>query len=134
MPGVLVNQGEVIMLEALVNKTAPQTLVLKLFKSNTTPTEAHTEADYTEADFTGYGSISLTGGSWSTTPGAPSQVSYAEQTFASSANQSAQLIYGYMLVQTTSGKLVAAERFTNGPYSIANNGDQVKVTPTISQD
>lgn len=134
MAGVLVNQGETIMLEALVNKTAPQTLVLKLFKNNYTPVETTTEADVTEADFTGYASVSLTPATWATTPGAPSDVTYPEQTFTSSANQAAQSIYGYYLVQTTSGKLVAAERFTNGPYSIQNLGDAIKVTPKITQD
>jgi hypothetical protein len=134
MAGVLVNQGETISLEALVNKTAPQTLVLKLFKSNTTPAEADTEGSYTEATFTGYGSISLTGANWVTTAGAPSDVTYPEQTFTSSANQSPELVYGYILVQTTSGKLVAAERFSNGPYTMQNNGDAIKVTPKITQE
>jgi hypothetical protein len=29
---------------------------------------------------------------------------------------------------------VYAERFTDGPYNIANNGDNIKVTPTISAE
>lgn len=122
------------MLEALVNKTAPQTLVLKLFKSNTTPAETHTEADYTEADFTGYSSISLTGASWTISGTSPSQAAYAEQTFTSSAGSQNQNVYGYYIVQSTSGKLVWAERFSNGPYNIANSGDQIKVTPIFTQD
>jgi hypothetical protein len=134
MAGVLVNQGETIMLEALVNKTAPQTLILKLFKNNYTPVEGDTEAAYTEADFTGYASVSLTPATWVTTAGAPSDVTYPEQTFTSSANQTLQNVYGYYLVQTTSGKLVAAERFSNGPFPIQNNGDAIKVTPKITQD
>jgi hypothetical protein len=131
--GILVNQGEDIMLQAVVNKLAGQNLVLKLFKSNTTPAEADTEASYTEADFTGYSAITLTGASWTATPGAPSQVTYAEQTFTSSADQTAQTIYGYMLVQVTSAKLVAVERFASS-YVIQNNGDAIKVTPKITQD
>jgi hypothetical protein len=134
MAGVLVDQGETVMLEALINKTAPQTLVLKLFKNNVTPSETTIETDLTEADFTGYASASLTPGSWTTSGTAPTQVAYPEQTFTSSANQTAQNIYGYYLVQTTSGKLVAAERFSNGPYAIQNNGDAIKVTPKITQD
>lgn len=131
---VLPNQGEVIALAALVNKTAPQDLVLKLYKSNTTPAETDTEATYTEADFTGYSAASLTGSSWSTNSGAPSSASYAQQTFTSSADQSSQSVYGYFVVQASSGKLVWAERFSNGPYAIANNGDNIKVTPAITQD
>ncbi|HWP59545.1 MAG TPA: hypothetical protein VNL14_16755 [Candidatus Acidoferrales bacterium] len=126
------NQGEQIALEALVNKTAPQNLVLRLFKNNVTPAEGDTEANYTEADFTGYSAITLTGANWTVTTGAPSEASYAQQTFSSSANQAAQNIYGYYLTQVTSGKLVWAERFTDGPYPIANNGDQIKVTPKIT--
>jgi hypothetical protein len=134
MAGVLVNQGETIALEALINKTAPQSLVLKLFKNNVTPAEADTEAGYTEADFTGYGSVALTPATWTTTAGAPSDVSYPQQIFTSSAGSQNQPVYGYYIVQTTSGKLVAAERFADGPYTIVNNGDQIKVTPKITQD
>lgn len=128
------NQGEQIALEALLNKTAPQNLVLRLFKSNTTPGETDTEATYTEADFTGYATITLSGASWTVTPGAPTSASYAQQTFTSSANQSTQNVYGYYLTQLASGKLVYAERFSDGPYPITNNGDKVNVTPTITAD
>lgn len=134
MAGVLVNQGETIMLEAFINKTAPQSLVLKLFKNDVTPVETTVEGDLTEADFTGYASIALTPATWTTTAGAPSDVTYPQQTFASSANQAAQNVYGYYIVQTSSGKLVAAERFSSAPYVIVNNGDAIKVTPKITMD
>ncbi|HXG55613.1 MAG TPA: hypothetical protein VNJ03_09575 [Vicinamibacterales bacterium] len=81
MPGVLLNQGETIALEALVNKTPPQTLVLKLFTSNTTPAEGDTEATYIEAAGFGYAPVSVTPASWTTTAGAPSDVTYPEVTF-----------------------------------------------------
>lgn len=128
------NTGEVIALEALVNKTAPQNLVLRLYENNYTPTEADTAASYTEATFTGYSALTLTGSSWgAASPGAPSSIAYAQQTFTSSASQS-KLVYGYYLTQASSGTLVYAERFSDGPYAITNNGDQVKVTPTITAD
>lgn len=124
------NSGEGVMLNNIVNKTAPSNLTLKLYKSNTTPGEADTAATYTEADFTGYSAASLTGSSWTVTTGAPSYASYAQQTFTSSATQSAQSIYGYFVVNAA-GTLMWAEKFTDGPYSISNNGDAVKVTPYI---
>ena len=127
---VLVDQAENIVLEAIVNKTAPQNLILKLFKSNTTPGETDTEATYTEADFTGYSNITLTGSSWGTA--SSSTIAYAKQTFTSSAGSQNQAVYGYYIVQATSGKLMWAERFSDGPYNIANNGDKIEVTPTIS--
>jgi len=128
---LLPNQGEGIALEALVNKTAPQNLVLRLYKSNTTPGETDTEATYTEADFTGYSAITLTGATWTTTLGAPSYAEYTQQTFTSSAGSQSQTIYGYYLTQATSGKLVWAERFSDAPVTITNNGDAIKVTPRI---
>jgi len=129
---VLPNQGEQITLEALVGKTAGQNLKLKLFKSNTTPAEADTEATYTEADFTGYAEITLTAANWTYTAGAPGHVDYAQQTFTSSAGSQSQSVYGYYLTQVTSAKLVWVERFSDGPYVIVNNGDAIKVTPVIT--
>jgi hypothetical protein len=131
---ILPNQGEKIALEALVAKTAGQNLILKLFKSNTTPGESDTEATYTEANFTGYSAITLTAANWSVSEGAPTEASYAQQTFTSTAGSQSQNVYGYYLVQVTSGKLVWAERFSDGPYTIVNNGDSIKVTPKITCD
>ena len=130
---VLPNQGEQITLEAMVGKTAGQNLVLRLFKSNTTPDESTTEATVTEANFTGYSAITLTAASWSYTAGDPGTIAYAQQTFTSSAGSQSQAVYGYYLTQVTSGKLVWVERFTDGPYTIVNNGDTIKVTLNFTQ-
>jgi hypothetical protein len=131
---VTCDQGEGLALKAILNHTAGQNLVLKLYKSNTTPGETDTEATYTEADFTGYSNVTLTGSSWSVSGTAPTTASYAQQTFTSSAGSQSQSVYGYYLVQTTSGKLIFAERFSDGPYVIVNNGDAIKVTPSITCD
>lgn len=134
MPLLVVNQGEEIALNALLNKTAPENLDLVLFKSNTTPAETDTEGTYTAADFTGYALIQLTAASWTTTPGAPTESAYPQQTFTSSAGSQNQNVYGYYVKQRTSGKLVWVERFSDGPYNIVNNGDAIKVTPKITAD
>lgn len=128
------NQGEEIALAALLNKTAPQDLDLCLFKNDYTPVEGTTEANVTAADFTGYSVIQLTAASWTITPGAPTSAAYAQQTFTSTAGSQNQPIYGYYIKQRTSGKLVWAERFSDGPYTITNNGDNIKITPTITCD
>ena len=125
---VFPDAGENIVLEALVNKTAPQNLVLRLYTSNTTPGESDTAGTYTEASGSGYSAITLTGASWGSASGG--SISYAQQTFTFSG--ALGNVYGYYLTQASSGTLVAAERFTDGPYNIANNGDQIKITPTIT--
>lgn len=128
------NNGEGDGLSYFVNKSTPQDLVLCLFKSNTTPAETDTAGSYTEADFTGYSNVSLTGSSWTVTEGAPTSAAYAQQTFTSSAGSQSQNVYGYYMKRTTSGRIALAERFTDGPYQIVNNGDQIKITPTITLD
>lgn len=126
------NVGEVVALKNLLNHTAPENQVLKLFKSNTTPADTDTASTYTEADFTGYSNKNLTGTSWTVTSGDPTVADYAQQTFTSTAGSQNQSVYGYFIVQATSGILLWAERFTDGPYVIVNNGDEIRVTPRIT--
>lgn len=129
---VVPNDGEAIALEYLVNKDAPEDLVLRLFKNDITPGESDTAASYTEATFTGYAEKDLAGASWTTTKGAPSNVIFAKQTFASTADQTLENIYGYYYVRKTSLDLVAAERFSDAPFGIENNGDEIRITPKIT--
>ena len=127
---VVCDGGELIALKALVNHTAQSTnLTLKLYKSDTTPGNTDTAATYTEADFTGYSAATLTGSSWVVT-GNP--VTYAKQTFTSSAGSQNQNVYGYYIV--AGAALIYAERFSDGPYNIANDGDKIEVTPSLGAD
>jgi hypothetical protein len=129
------NTGEVLALENFVNKSAPQNQTLKIYSSNTTPAETDTAATYTETTFTGYAAAGLTGATWgAASPGAPSSIAYAQQTFTSSAGSQNVDCYGYFIVQAVSGTLMWSERFTAAPFNIANNGDQIKITPTITAD
>jgi hypothetical protein len=129
------NNGEGDALQYFTNKAAPENLVLRLYTSNTTPAETDTAASYTEAAWTGYAAITLTGASWGApSEGAPSSIAYAQQTFTSSAGQGPINNYGYFMTRFTSGRVALAERFSDGPYAISNNGDQIKITPTITAD
>jgi len=129
---VLSNQGEQIALEALVGKVAGQNLILRLFENNYTPVEGTTEVSVVECTFAGYSAITLIAANWVFTAADPSHVDYAQQTFTSNTGSQDKYAYGYYLTQVTSGKLVWAERFTDGPYHIVNNGDAIKVTPVIT--
>lgn len=128
------NEGAQEALSRWLNKSATGNVVLKLFKSNTTPGETDTVATYTEADFTGYSAITLTGANWTITNADPASASYAKQTFTSSAGSQNQNVYGYYVTNAGGTVLMWAERFTDGPYNIANNGDKIEVTPVFTQD
>jgi hypothetical protein len=122
--------GENIALEVLVNKTAAQNLVLNLFQNNITPSDTDTTATYTAATFTGYAAITLTGASWNAA--SAGTIAYSAQQTFTSTGVVANSIYGYYVTQVTSGTLVWSERDASAPFSIANVGDAVKITPTIS--
>lgn len=126
--------GESIMLQNILNKTAPENKILKLYQSNTTPAETDTHTTYTEATWTGYAAVTLTGATWTVSGTAPTEAAYPQQTFTSTAGSQNQANYGYYVTQFTAGTLMWAERFTDGPYTIVNNGDAIKVTPKITLD
>ena len=134
MPLLIPNNGEGDMADAFVAKTTATALILRLYTNNITPSETDTAATYTETTFTGYSAITLTGANWTTTEGAPTQTVYAQQTFTSSAGSQSVSVYGLFMTRTTSGRIALAERFTDGPYSIVNNGDQIRITPQIQFD
>lgn len=126
------NVGENLALEMVVNKTAAQNLVLKLFQSNTTPAEGDTAVTYTESTFSGYVAATLTGASWGAASGG--SIAYAQQTFTHNGGGTSNSIYGYFMVQASSGTLFLAERDGAAPFSMTNNGDNIKITPTITAD
>lgn len=122
--------GENLSLEMITNKTAPQNLVLRLYQNNITPSDTDTAGTYTEATFTGYAAITLTGANWNAA--SAGTITYnAQQTFTCSG-ASSNNIYGYYVTQATSGILLYSERDASAPFAIANTGDAVKITPTIS--
>ena len=130
MPLLVVDGGESLALQYLVNKAASQNLVLCLFTSNTTPAETDVTATYTEATGFGYANVTLTGASWTISGTAPTSAGYAAQTFTFTG--ALGNVYGYFLKRVTGGELVYSERFDNGPYNIQQNGDSITITPTIT--
>ena len=106
---------------------ATETLVLKLFSSNTTPGPLTVLGDFTEVTGGGYAAKTLSAGQW-TVSGNSASTTAQLFTFTSAIGQ----IYGYYLVGATSGKLIALERFISGPYNIAASGDTLTVTATLS--
>jgi hypothetical protein len=134
---IFVDQGEVLGLEYLVNKSSPENLVLRLFKNDVTDglsaaqIEALDETDFTEADFTGYSAVTLTGATWTVTAGDPTVAAYPIQSFASTADQTQQLVYGYYLTRATGGELVAFEMLA-APVPFEFDEDTLLVTPRIT--
>jgi hypothetical protein len=125
------NGGEAIVLNYLTNKDAPENLVVRLYQNDYTPVAGSVIGDFTEATFTGYAEEVTSGGDWTVTPGDPSVAEAGEIAFTSTAGSQDEDIYGYYVVRETSEDLVYAERFPLGPYTIVNNGHEIRVTPRI---
>lgn len=128
------NVGENIALSYLVGKTTTvRDLIYRLFATNVTPAETDTAGSYTEAAGGGYASKTLTGASWTITNGAPTSAAYAQQTWTfSGALTTNGTVYGYYATRVTDADLVLAETFS--PFTPANNGDQILLTPQITAD
>lgn len=131
---VVPNTGEDLALKALLNNTAGQDQTLKLFTNNITPAETDTAGTYTEASGGGYASKSLTGANWVFTPGAPSNATYnAAQVFTFTGTIGGSgTVYGYYVVQTTSGTLLWAEATSS--FTPLVNGDTITMTPVLTAD
>jgi len=122
--------GEVAMLQLAIHKAVNADLKLKLFTANVTPDENTVLGDLTEAAGFGYAAKTLTGATWAVaTVAGTTTASYAQQvwTFTGALGN----VYGYFLTNGAETELLWCERFTDAPYDIVNNGDQIKVTPTI---
>lgn len=132
-PLVCPDAGEALVAKNWLNKEAPQNQTLFLFKNNITPAETDVTGTYTEADFTGYAAHGLVGADWTVTPGAPTVAATGVKTFTQTAVMN-QSIYGYGMKQAVSGTIMIAERFSGAPFALANNGDSISVTPTITFD
>jgi hypothetical protein len=130
---VVPNASEVIMLNYILNIDAPENLSMRLYANNVIPDENSTVASFTEvANGLGYttGGQSLLPGSWSVISGNPSQAEHIELTWTFTG--AAGNIYGYYVTRDTGGELLWAERFTNGPFNITTNGDEIKITPRLT--
>lgn len=129
MPFNVPNEGESRMLEYIVNKVAPENLVLRLFGNNFTPGENDNTASLTEISGGGYASKTLVGASWSVANGNNAIATYATQSFVFTGPTTPNAVYGYYI--TTSNRLMLVERFADGPYPINNNNDSISVTPKL---
>ena len=134
MAVVVPNKGAQEILKRATNNSATGDLTLKLFENNYTPIEASAVADFTEATFTGYASQGIPGSGATITDADPSEASWAAKTFTSSAGSQSKNVYGYYVVNAGGTVCLWAERFTDGPYPIVNNGDTITVTPKLTLD
>lgn len=127
------DQGENAVAEDFFNNSPAggySNLYLGLYKNTTEPPENATLSDIVEPSDTGYSRIALAQGNWTVTN---DTAEYAQQTFTFTNNPGGETIYGYFIATSSdnTGKLLAVEHFSN-PFTIQNNGDQIKITVRVT--
>lgn len=130
---ILPSASEKTMLDFALGVTVPGNQKLKLFVNNYTPDDTTVLANLTEMSTHGYADKTLTKTSWVTVAGStgqPASSTYALQTWTFTA-AAAVTVYGYFITDVTSGLLLWVELFAT-PKVIQNNGDQILITPTIT--
>ena len=131
MANVIVQQADVKILDRIV-ADAIVLFTLKLFQNNHVPAVTDTEANYTEATFSGYAGIdihALSGAAFVNGSG-QGEVDCTTQTFSFSGGAISNLVYGAYVVDSA-GQLVYAERFA-APVSMSASPDQIIYTPKFT--
>jgi hypothetical protein len=100
-------------------------LTALLFTNNHTPGEGDTLADYTEATFTGYAQIALSGAS-----ATGARVTWSGLTWTYTGLGTGQTIYG-VCVFNGSGTLIWAKKFAS-PVTVSAGAPNVNYTPTFT--
>lgn len=135
------NEGEALLLEASVGKTAAGNLLLKLYTNNLTPDGTETTASMTEfGAVQGYASKTLTTTSWNaavpgtgagTSAANKASIDYAQQVWTFDGTGGNVTVYGYYVTNAAGTKLVGVERFAS-PVTVSVTGDTIKVTPKLT--
>jgi hypothetical protein len=130
MAVVFTDAAEQVALKNYVNNTAPQDLVLRLYSNNVTPSKSDVVGDYTEVTGNGYAAVTLTPGNFVFSEGDPATAAYPQVTYTFTGE--AGNVFGYYVTRATAGDLMFANKFSNAPIYIANNGDEIRITLTIT--
>lgn len=140
MAFVLSNEGEKLLLDAATGKVAAGDLKLKLYTNDYTPAHDDVVGDYTEmGSVQNYTEKTLAPASWNAaTAGTGSgtanankaTATYGQQTFTADGTGGSQTVYGYFITDDAGTTLLGAEKFATAK-TYANNGDAIKITPTI---
>lgn len=130
MAVVFTDAAEVIALRNFLNNTAPESLVLRLYSNNRSPAKSDVVGDYTEVSGSGYAAVTLNPANYVFSPGDPATAAHPQVTFT--FNGAAGNVFGYFVTRATTADLLFANRFSNAPINIANNGDEIRITLTIT--
>lgn len=123
------NVAEIEVLKKVLN----QSITIRLYGNNVTPSETDTAASFTEIVGGGYALKTLVFVDWTLVSGSPSRASAAIQNFTfTGAINAPGTVYGYYMLDAN-GILMGAERFPVVPL-VAVSGSIIRITPRYSAE
>lgn len=130
---VIADVGEIELLDKMLKDalSVDETYTLKLYQNNYTPLASSVAGDFTEANFTNYTSKTLVRASWGAATTVSNKASSTYATIQSwTCGASGNTIYGYLVIGTTSGILLWAEKFASA--RILTSGDDLNLVPVFT--
>lgn len=124
---IVPDEGEIRLLDMLVNAVGMTNVRLRLFQNNITPDQDSVYATFTIATFSGYADTTPAMGAASTVSHKGKIVDGSARNFTHNGGGTANTIYGYYVVDTGTSKVLWAERFSSS-QSMAANGDNIAIT------
>ena len=134
MPLVVPDTGELRLLDIMLKLalSTDENQILKLFKSDTTPSASSAPGSFTEADFTSYAARTLSRSTWNAaaTVSNKAESSYGSTPQSWTCGATGNTIYGYWVEGSTSATCLWAERFSTS--RVVANGDILNITPKFT--
>jgi hypothetical protein len=127
---IVPEEGEMRLLDYIVNKTSATDVVLHLYTNSVSlGTKTFNTSSFTEATATGYAAETLTGSNWLATSsaGVGTSLYNAGITFGFSIGQNIQGYY----VTDLSNNILWAEEFPGAPFQLPTGGGDVAVRPQL---
>jgi hypothetical protein len=134
MPLVVPDTGELRLLDTMLKLalSTNENHILKLFKSDSTPSAASAPGSFTEADFTGYAARTLSRSTWNAavTVSNKAESSYGSSPQSWTCGATGNTVYGYWVEGSTSSTCLWAERFSTS--RVLASGDVLNITPKFT--
>lgn len=120
------------LLEFTLGFATPGDQTLKLYVNNVTPADGDVAATYTEMSTHSYAAKTLTKANWvvAQNGGVAEGVYNAQQVWTFTA-AAVVTVYGYFVIDSTTGLLLWAEKFSSAK-PVEFGGDQILLTPKIT--
>jgi len=127
---VVLQQGDISFLDT-IRLDGDCLTTLRLFKNDHVPAVDDVDANYTEANFSGYASHAL--GNWNAAflnPDDKGQIDADPHSFVHNGGGTSNTVYG-AYVENDAGEIVYAERF-DAPRVMSANGDTITYTASFT--